>query len=68
MTATASWLAPDAALVEVPFPNQRVELRYYSDERRSEQLRGGVPAWSWLGATCSAPAGCMRGCDDRPDA
>ena len=44
-------LAPGAALVEVPYPNNRVELRYYSDERRSEVLQGGVPAWSWLGLT-----------------
>ncbi len=41
-------LAPDAALVEVPFPNNRVELRYFSDERRTETLTGGVPPWSWL--------------------
>lgn len=40
-------IAPDAALVEVPWPNQRVELRYFSDERRSERLSGGVPGWSW---------------------
>jgi hypothetical protein len=42
-------LAPDAALVEVPYPNNRVELHYFSDERRSEVLTGGVPGWSWLG-------------------
>ena len=42
-------LAPDAALVEVPYPNQRVELRYHSAERRSEILSGGVPGWTWLG-------------------
>jgi hypothetical protein len=42
-------LAPDAALVEVPYPNNRVELRYFSDERRSEVLTGGVPGWSWIG-------------------
>jgi hypothetical protein len=41
-------LAPDAALVEVPYPNNRVELRYYSEERRSEVLSGGVPGWSWV--------------------
>ena len=41
-------IAPDAALVEVPFANNRVELRYFSDERRSEVLTGGVPTWSWL--------------------
>jgi hypothetical protein len=40
-------IAPDAALVEVPFPNNRVELRYFSAERRSEVLTGGVPTWSW---------------------
>jgi len=42
-------IAPDAALVEVPYPNNRVELRYFSEERRSEVLTGGVPGWSWLG-------------------
>ena len=42
-------LAPDAALVEVPYPNNRVELRYLSAERRTERLSGGVPGWSWLG-------------------
>ncbi len=41
--------APDARMIEVPYPNQRVELRYYSEERRSEFLTGGVPGWSWLG-------------------
>jgi hypothetical protein len=42
-------IAPDAALVEVPYPNNRVELRYVSAERRSEVLTGGIPGWSWLG-------------------
>ena len=42
-------IAPDAAVIEVPYPNNRVELRYVSDERRSEVLTGGIPAWSWLG-------------------
>ena len=41
-------IAPDAALLEVPFQNNRVELRYFSAERRSEVLTGGVPPWSWL--------------------
>jgi hypothetical protein len=41
--------APDAALVEVAAPNQRVELHYHTDERRSEFLSGGVPGWSWTG-------------------
>ena len=41
--------APDAALVEVASPNQRVELRYYTEDRRSEFLSGGVPGWNWLG-------------------
>lgn len=42
-------LAPDARLIEVPYPNNRVELRYYDEERRTEVLRGGVPGWTWLG-------------------
>jgi hypothetical protein len=46
---TLTRLAPDAALVEVPYPNNRVELFYYSSERRSEVLHGGVPGWTWLG-------------------
>lgn len=46
---TLKRLAPDAALVEVPYPNNRVELFYYSSERRSEVLHGGIPGWTWLG-------------------
>src|ERR1051325_4951300 len=46
---TLTRVAPDAALIEVPNPNSRVELRYESDERRSEVITGGVPGWSWLG-------------------
>jgi hypothetical protein len=42
-------IAPDAALIEVPYANNRVELRYFSDERRTETLSGGVPGWSWIG-------------------
>lgn len=42
-------IATDAALIAVPYPNNRVELRYYDDERRSEILTGGVPGWNWLG-------------------
>ncbi len=42
-------MARDAAPIEVPYPNNRVELRYVSRERRSEVLSGGVPGWSWLG-------------------
>lgn len=42
-------IAPDAALIGVPYPNNRVELRYLDDERRSEHLTGGVPGWTWLG-------------------
>ncbi|MFI5248629.1 MAG: carbohydrate kinase family protein [Gemmatimonadales bacterium] len=44
-------IAPDAALVEVPQPNNRVELRYVSAERRSEVLTGGLPPWTWIGLT-----------------
>jgi sugar/nucleoside kinase (ribokinase family) len=42
-------VAADATLVEVPYPNNRVELFYYSSERRSEVLHGGVPGWTWAG-------------------
>ena len=42
-------LAPDAAPIEVPYRNNRVELRYIDRERRSEVLTGGVPGWTWLG-------------------
>lgn len=47
--STVTRLAPDAALISVPHPNYRVQLRYYSDERRTEWLTGGIPGWSWLG-------------------
>ena len=33
--------------LEVPEANNRVTLRYESTERRTEQLSGGVPPWSW---------------------
>jgi sugar/nucleoside kinase (ribokinase family) len=46
---TLRHIAPDAALVEVPYPGHRVELRYIDDERRTEVLSGNIPAWSWLG-------------------
>ncbi len=42
-------IAHDGALVEVPYPNNRVELRYIDDERRTEHLSGGVPGWTWMG-------------------
>ncbi len=42
-------LAPDAEPIEVEQQNNRVELRYFSDERRSEVLSGGVPPWTWAG-------------------
>ncbi|MBC7789084.1 MAG: carbohydrate kinase family protein [Anaerolineae bacterium] len=42
-------LSPDAALIEVPYPNNKVELRYVTSERRAERLTGGVPGWTWLG-------------------
>ena len=41
-------IAPDAALVQVPYPNHRVELQYVSDERRTEVLTGRIPGWNWL--------------------
>src|SRR4051812_38136648 len=42
-------MAADAALIAVPYPNNRVELRYIDDERRTEVMSGGVPGWTWLG-------------------
>jgi hypothetical protein len=42
-------LAPDARPIEVPYTNNRVELRYVDNERRSEVLQGGVPGWTWSG-------------------
>ena len=42
-------MAPDAALISVPYPNNRVELRYIDEERRTELMTGGVPGWTWLG-------------------
>lgn len=42
-------LAPDAAPVVVPHPNNRVTLVYRDAERRTETLSGGVPAWTWTG-------------------
>src|SRR5882762_3902430 len=46
---TLRHIAPDAALVEVPYPGHRVELRYFDEERRTEVLSGNIPGWSWLG-------------------
>ena len=46
---TLRHVAADAAPITVPYRNNRVELRYFSAERRSEVLSGGVPAWTWLG-------------------
>ena len=46
---TLKHAAADASLVEVAAPNQRVELHYHTEDRRSEFLSGGVPGWSWAG-------------------
>ncbi|HXG43374.1 MAG TPA: carbohydrate kinase family protein [Gemmatimonadales bacterium] len=40
-------LVPGGRCVEVPVPNNRVILRYQSDERRCERMAGGVPGWTW---------------------
>lgn len=37
----------DSAIVVVPEPNNRVELRYQDRTRRTERLFGGVPPWTW---------------------
>ena len=42
-------IAPDAAPIAVPYRNNRVELVYKDDVRRSEVLTGGVPGWTWAG-------------------
>ncbi|HET7583518.1 MAG TPA: PfkB family carbohydrate kinase [Gemmatimonadaceae bacterium] len=47
--ATLERVASDAALIAVPYPNNRVEIIYHSSERRAERLTGGVPGWTWLG-------------------
>jgi hypothetical protein len=47
--ATLRRAADDAALIAVPYPNNRVEIIYQSTERRAERLTGGVPGWTWLG-------------------
>jgi hypothetical protein len=47
--STLQHLAPDAAVIAVPYPNNRVELRYHDDERRTEIMTGGLPGWNWLG-------------------
>jgi sugar/nucleoside kinase (ribokinase family) len=47
--ASLQRVAADARLIAVPYPNNRVELRYTSAERRSEYLSGGVPGWNWGG-------------------
>ncbi|MGE0440823.1 MAG: carbohydrate kinase family protein [Gemmatimonadales bacterium] len=38
---------PGARFIEVPVPNNRVVLRYQSQERRCERMSGGVPGWTW---------------------
>ena len=37
----------EPGIVLVDQPNNRVELRYTDDERRCEQMTGGVPPWTW---------------------
>jgi pfkB family carbohydrate kinase len=44
---TLRHLAPGARFIEVPEPNNRVTLRYVSQERRCELMQGGVPPWTW---------------------
>jgi hypothetical protein len=44
---TLRHLTPGTRFLEVPQPNNRVTLRYVSDERRCEQMAGGVPGWTW---------------------
>ncbi len=44
---TLRHVAPGSRFIEVPEANNRVTLRYYSSERRCEQMTGGVPPWTW---------------------
>jgi len=39
--------ASASRFIEVPSSNNRVTLRYVGNERRSEQMAGGVPGWTW---------------------
>ncbi len=45
--ATLSHRHPAARFIEVPTPNNRVVLRYQSQQRRCERMAGGVPGWNW---------------------
>ncbi|MGH7711066.1 MAG: hypothetical protein ACREOG_07265, partial [Gemmatimonadaceae bacterium] len=47
--ASLRHMAPDADPVAVEQANNRVTLRYFEAERRSEVMSGGVEAWTWLG-------------------
>ena len=40
-------VAPDAAPVIVPEPNNRSEIHYYDEEHRTELLTGRTPSWEW---------------------
>jgi hypothetical protein len=40
-------VTPGGRCVEVAAPNNRVVLHYYSTERRTERMSGGVPGWTW---------------------
>lgn len=48
----------EAGVRVVPAPNNRVELRYLDQQRRTEHLSGGVPPWRW-----PELAPIVRGCD-----
>src|SRR5881396_2180342 len=47
ITHSSGSVAPGSRFIEVPEANNRVTLRYYSAERRCEQMAGGVPPWTW---------------------
>ena len=44
---TLSHCTDRSRFIEVPQPNNRVTLQYNELERCTEQLSGGVPAWTW---------------------
>jgi len=45
--ARSSRIDLETGLRTVPEPNNRVELRYSEEGRRTEQLTGGVSPWTW---------------------
>ena len=45
--STLPHVARETAPLIVPQPNNRSEIHYYNEERRTELLTGRTPAWEW---------------------